>query len=86
MNILDAFEEFWPGSSHEARDALIWITPYPFKGKDEIVQCLRALREKYGPNIGDAIDGEMNEFDEEFRVYREQEHLQHSINLQGSLP
>jgi hypothetical protein len=86
VNILDAFEEFWPGSSLEARDALIWITPYPFKDKEHIVQCLRGLREKYGPNIGDAIDGEMKAFDDEWAAHMEQEHLQHMINLQGAHP
>jgi hypothetical protein len=82
----DVMEELWPGSSPEARDELLWITPFPFVAGDKVVQELRDLRTKYGPDIGDAIDGEMAAFDEEFRMYMEQEHLQHSINLQGSLP
>lgn len=69
--ILGTFEELWPGSSDEAREELIWITPYPFKGKTEIIECLRGFREKYGPNIGDAINGEMAEFDDLFKTYQE---------------
>jgi hypothetical protein len=79
-------EELWPGSSPEARDELLWITPFPFVAGEKVVQELKKLREQYGPDIGDAINGEMKEFDEEFRMHMEQEHLQHSINLQGSLP
>jgi hypothetical protein len=86
MNINDIFEELWPDSSLEARDELLWITPFPFVNIDRVVECLTGLREKYGPNIGDAINGEMNDFDETFRVRMEQEHLQHMINLQGSHP
>jgi hypothetical protein len=86
MNINDIFEEIWPGSSLEARDELLWITPFPFANIDLIVECLTGLREQYGPNIGDAINGEMNDIDETFRVHMEQEHLQNMINLQGSHP
>jgi hypothetical protein len=86
VNIAEAFEEYWPGSSLDAREELLWITPYPFQNQAHVAECLRKLREKYGPNIGDAINGEMKDFDDTFRVHMEQEHLQHSINLQGSLP
>jgi hypothetical protein len=79
-------EELWPGSSPEARDELLWITPFPFVAGEKVVQELKKLREQYGPNIGDAINGEMKDFDDTFRVHMEQEHLQHMINLQGAHP
>jgi hypothetical protein len=53
---------------------------------EKVVQELKKLREQYGPNIGDAINGEMKDFDDTFRVHMEQEHLQHMINLQGAHP
>lgn len=86
MTFDDLMEQLWPGSSPEARDELLWITPFPFAAGEKVVQALHDLRQKYGPKIGDAITGEMNEIDEQFRIYKEQKYLEHSINLQGSLP
>lgn len=71
MTILGAFDELWPSSSDDAREHLLWITPYPFKGKDSLIECLREIRQKHGPNIGDAINGEMAEFDAQFKAYKE---------------
>lgn len=67
MNIVqEALERFWPGSSEEARDALIWMTPYPFVSAERIVQELETAYSKYGSEIGAVIDGLMAEIDLEW--------------------
>jgi hypothetical protein len=64
MNIVqEALERFWPGSSEEALDALIWMTPYPFVSAERIVEELETAYAKYGSEIGAVIDGLMAEFD-----------------------
>lgn len=64
MNIIDeALNRLWPTASDEAKDAITWVTPYPFVSAERVVIELEAMRAKWGPMIGDAIDGEMAEFD-----------------------
>jgi hypothetical protein len=73
-SIDEVFEELWPGSSAEARDCLIWLTPYPFVSAERIIDSLTQMRAKWGSRIGDAIQGEHDEFDrlwEETRPQRE---------------
>ncbi len=74
VGLMFVMDELWPDSSAQARDELIWMTPYPFVDLNDVAASLRAMREKWGPNIADAIKGEMDEFDriwEETRPQRE---------------
>ena len=74
VGVLFIFDELWPGSSEAARSELLWMTPYPFVDADTVAKALREMRTRWGPNIGDAIQGEMDEFDriwEETRAQRE---------------
>jgi hypothetical protein len=70
MNLLDEAQALWPSASLEAIDALMWITPYPFVSGDKVVASLTAMRTKWGPNIQDAISGEMAEFDAAFAEHK----------------
>lgn len=68
VGLMFVFEELWPGLSDEAREELLWMTPYPFVSTSDVAISLRAMRAKWGPKIGDAINGEMAEFD---RIWKE---------------
>ena len=62
------FDELWPGSSIDAREELLWMTPYPFINVEGVAFSLCAIRTKWGPKIGDAINGEMSELN---RIWKE---------------
>ena len=68
VGLLFVFDELWPESSDDAREELLWMTPHPFVSVDGVAISLRAMRAKWGSKIGDAINGEMNEFD---RIWEE---------------
>jgi len=70
--IQEALDRLWPDASTEAKDAIGWITPYPFVSDEKVIESLEAMRAKWGPNIKDAIDGEMAEFD---RIWEQTRHL-----------
>ena len=70
MTFDDVLERLWPGSSAEARDALLWMTPFPFVNGEAVIKALEELRSKYGEKIGDAIAGEMAEFDRQVEDLR----------------
>lgn len=66
MNRENVFDVLWPNSSDEARETLMWMTPYPFVDEHTVIGSLRKMRLKWGPLIKDAIDGEMAEFDRQW--------------------
>lgn len=70
MNLLDEAQALWPSASLEAIDELMWITPYPCGTVEQIVASLAAMRTKWGPDIKDAINGEMAEFDAAFAEHK----------------
>jgi hypothetical protein len=63
-SIVDVMKECWPDASETQYDSMIWITPYPFVPYETVVECLRASRKEYGPNIEAAINGEMEKFEQ----------------------
>lgn len=70
-SILEALEKCYPSASCEAYDELIWLTPYPAGTVETISARIRELREQYGPNISDAINGEYAELDRQWKEYKQ---------------
>lgn len=66
MNFLDLIEERWPGASEKDAEALLWITPFPFVPLEKIIASLDEMKNKWGTDIKEVINGAMKEFDEEF--------------------
>lgn len=46
LTIENVFDELWPDSSLEAREELIWMTPYPFVDSETVIESLKAMRER----------------------------------------
>lgn len=73
----DTLKRLWPDASEKQHDELLWITPFPFTNLEKIVSALEVIREKYGTSIKDAVDGEMDEFDNAWKDH---------MNRQGAHP
>ena len=80
VGIMFVFEELWPEASKDAYDGLLWMTPYPFVSLNDVAISLREMRAKWGPNIGDAINGEMADFD---RIWKETQPQRESWENEG---
>lgn len=70
MTILEEAQARWPTASLEAIDTLMWMTPYPLVSAARVIASLAEMRAKWGPDIQDAINGEMAEFDAAFAEYK----------------
>lgn len=78
MKILEKLKELWPDASDEARDSLIWVTPYPFVNLETLIETLRNMREKWGPDISAAINGEMKEIEDQWEEYKKTDDYKNS--------
>lgn len=68
--LFDEVQTRWPSASPEAIDELLWLTPYPAGSRASVVASLDRMRDQYGPNIADAINGEYNDFDQTWQRER----------------
>lgn len=66
-----ALKESWPSASDTALDEILWLTPYPAADSVVVINAIKALRERYGANHRDVIEGEHKEFDRLWREYKE---------------
>jgi len=69
--LAELFDELWPNSHVELRDELLWMTSYPVTSAETFMAELRKLRDIYGPNITDALNGLQAEIDAEYQRYKE---------------
>lgn len=80
MNFLELIRVHFPTATDAEADSLLWVTPFPFVDVSKIEESLTKIKAKWGDDINVAINGEMAEFDAEFKRFHEEQKKEDAIS------